>query len=274
MTVYLKTLLTFEYELKYLLLNLDESMPYVDKVILCEANRTHTGEERSYIYDKLKSKIPDKFRSKIIYVKGDLSKDTTLSKSNGRIIHKNEKIIRGFFTRHIKLYKNDIIFSVDTDEILYRKTYPILIQLLQNPGILGKAYKLNLVQFFYKINYLWMDKDFIGPTACTGNFYKLHPAQWRYHGKLYPEKAGCHFSWCMSVRDMIKKLAVYSHHQDYGHLAKKDILEEAIEKKTYPFNIHNDFRIATLNLNECKNIYPETLFDNLSLFEEVIYGKF
>ena len=61
-----------------------------------------------------------------------------------------------------------------------------------------------------------------------------------------PEKAGCHFSWCMSPKEMVYKLDTYSHPQ-YRFCADEDLLTEAIEKKTYPFNRDEKFDIEEIS---------------------------
>ena len=70
--IYLKTYFYTEHEVKFLKLNLLESFNHIDKFIICEFNRTHTGEEREYIFDNYKHLFTQEELSKIIYLPCDI----------------------------------------------------------------------------------------------------------------------------------------------------------------------------------------------------------
>ena len=80
--------------------------------------------------------------------------------------------------------------------------------------------------------------------------------RWREQGKITDEYVGCHFSWCMDVDAMLHKLETYGHPK-YRFCAKRDLLEDAIENKTYPFNDRTQFNIRELDPND--QIIPESL---------------
>lgn len=269
--VYLKTIFSAPNEIKYLKLNLRESFFHIDKFVICEFNRTHIGSEREFIFDNYWNEFSEEEKSKIIYIKGDISTLTKFSETDSNIIHEvNERLIRGYFASQIKLNLTDIVFSVDADEIIFEPEYKKIITQLKwwRPAI-----KLPLYQFFYKINYLWENNKFIAPTVCYAFFYKWrYPAHWRYQGVLYKKYAGCHFSWCLSVDEMIAKLNIYGHHQDYGHLAKQDVLQDAIDNKKYPFDLKTDFKIKVLNLEANKKYFPNSIYKMLDSFNGLI-GK-
>ena len=63
--IYLKTYFYTEHEFKFLKLNLIEGFNYIDKFIICEYNRTQTGEPREYIFEKNKHIFTDEELSKI-----------------------------------------------------------------------------------------------------------------------------------------------------------------------------------------------------------------
>ena len=50
----------------------------------------------------------------------------------------------------INLTENDIIISVDADEIIYKNMYTKILEEVNKKGIV----RLNLNLFFYKMNYL------------------------------------------------------------------------------------------------------------------------
>ena len=221
--IYLKTYFYSEHEVPFLKLNLLEAYPYIDKFLICEYNFTHTGLKREYIWEKVKNQLPQDKMDKVQYIKGDMADIAKYAYNDGSTIHKiNEPWMRGYFVKVLNLKDSDIIFSVDADEIIYGDMYPELIESVKNKGIL----RLKMNQFFYRVNYLWKDLIFKSSIVALYKVYKNRfPAQWRDAGPEYPRIVGCHFSWCMTVDQMLHKMECYSH-PEYRHLAKREILEE------------------------------------------------
>ena len=267
--IYLKTIFSAPNEIKFIKMNLHEAFDHIDKFFVCESNRSHTGAEKSLIFkEHLKKDFSEIEREKIEYIPSDISELTEYSNTDGKVIHRNENLIRGIFEREVKLHSNDIIFSVDADEILYSHVYE---KALDEIGFFRKALKLKLHQFFYRMNYLWVGKEFIAPTVCKVSFYKnKFPGQWRYDGKLLEEWAGCHFSWQLTVEEMVWKLKNYSHTHDYGHLANKEILEDAINKKKYPFDPKVNFDIQVLDVDKSSDLYPKSFYVLKEHFKDLI----
>ena len=265
--VYLKTYIYSPHEIKFVKLNLKESFHYIDKIIVCEYNRTHVGRKREYIFDQYLDSFSQKEQDKILYLPCDIS-DQVVQGENSDEVHKIERIMRGYFTSQIDLNDRDIIISVDADEIIFGPCYE---DILNHIGFFNRAVKLQLHQFIYKINYHWKNQKFIAPTVCRVDYYKgQYPAQWRYDGKLLPKNVGAHFSWCMSVDQMLKKLESYSHHYDFRHLAKREILEKAIQDRTYPFDPNRDFEIEVLDMSAEKGYFPESIYTMLDEFTGLI----
>ena len=202
--IYLKTYFYTEHEVKFLKLNLLESFDYIDKFIICEFNRTHTGEEREFIFDNYKHNFTEKELEKIIYLPCDISQETVYAKDDEEAIHRiNEPVMRGYFVKKVNLNDDDIIISVDADEIIYNHSYPKIIDNVNKKG----TTLLKLHQFFYKMNYHWYTNDFIAPVAIKySQFKNNYPSQLRYMGTLLNDYVGCHFSWCMTPNEMIYKL--------------------------------------------------------------------
>ncbi|MCL4439335.1 MAG: hypothetical protein M1609_01710 [Firmicutes bacterium] len=266
--IYLKTILSAPNEIKYLKLNLREAFTHIDKFIICEFNRTHVGTERELVLEKYLDVFTGDERKKIIYLGADISREANFAKNDSNLAHKNEQLMRGYFASQIDLNGEDIVFSVDADEIIFGRFYDKIIGQL---GFFNRALVLPLYQFYYRVNYLWENNEFIAPTVCKAKYYKnKYPAQWRYDGKLFPERTGCHFSWCLTIDEMLAKLETYAHHQDYGHLAKREILEAAVKNKTYPFDPNVDFRIKVLDIRKDKEYYPEEIYNMLDDFREVL----
>jgi len=266
--IYLKTIFSAPNEIKYLKLNLREAFDHIDNFIICEFNRTHTGEKRELIFERYLDQFSDEELDKIIYIGADISREAKPANGNSELAHKNEQLMRGYFASQVNLNSNDIIFSVDADEIIFGRYYE---QIMDKLSFYNRAIKLPLHQFFYRTNYLWENKDFVAPTVCKASYYKKkYPAQWRYDGKLYPEKVGCHFSWLLTIDEMINKLNSYSHNPEYGHLARREILEEAVRTKTYPFDPSIDFSIKVLDMHKDKQYYPSKIYSMLDEFQHLM----
>tara|TARA_R110002060_G_scaffold4985_12_gene7753 strand:- start:279 stop:1061 length:783 start_codon:yes stop_codon:yes gene_type:complete len=254
--VYLKTYFYVEHEIKFLVANLLESYEHIDKFIICEFNRTHTGMPRHMIgWDVIKDYFPKDKVDKVLYLPLDISHLTIEAYDNEDMIHaRNEPVMRSVFMKAIEFSDDDFIVSVDADEIIYSDSYPEIIEFVNSNG----PCQLNLHQFFYKMTYLWKDKDFIAPTALQYKHFKdRFPCNLRYEGVIFPKKAGCHFSWCMSPKEMVYKLHTYSHPR-YRHLADENILEKAIRDKKYPFD-DTDFNIEEIEITS--NILPRKMID-------------
>lgn len=242
--IYLKTYFYVEHEFQFLAANLEEAYPHIEKFIVCEFNRTHTGQPREMFgWEKVVKHLPEDKLDKVLYLPLDISEYTVDAYNDEPAIHRvNEPVMRSIFIKHVTLEDQDIVVSVDADEIIYQETYPKIIDLLKHHS----ACSLNLHQFFYKKTYLWKNKDFVAPTAAKYSYFKNRfPCNLRYEGPLMPEKAGCHFSWCMSPKEMVYKLHTYSHPQ-YRFCADEELLTDAIKNKTYPFNPNENFDIEEI----------------------------
>lgn len=253
--IFLKTYFYVEHELKFLKYNILEAYPFIEKFIVCEFNKTHTGMPRTYIgKEKVLQAIPQKYWDKILYLAIDLEGLTVEAYNREDLIHQiNEPVMRSVFMKHVNLKDEDIVVSVDADEIIYSETYNRIEEKLKETDVCS----LNLHQFFYKPTYLWVHKEFIAPTAAKFSHFKnSFPFNLRYEGETLKEKAGCHFSWCMTVDEMLYKLDTYSHPK-YRFCADKQLLENSILKKEYPFDRNQKFEIEEIPSNSL--ILPKSM---------------
>jgi hypothetical protein len=271
--IYLKTIFSAPNEIKYLKLNLAESFNHIDKFVICEFNRTHTGEDRELVFEKYWDEFTQQEKDKIIYIGADISKYANYAVDKQKQANINARVIRGYFASQIDLDKDDIIFSVDADEIILEQYYEEIIKELEKMKWpwQKKSLVLKLRQFYYRANYLWENNEFIAPIACRASCYKnKYPNDWRYTGKLYNKFVGCHFSWILTIDEMIKKLNMYSHQSTYAKFAKRDILEDAVKNKKYPFDPDVDFKIRVLDIYKDKEYYPRSLYSMLDKFKDFI----
>lgn len=258
--IYLKTYFYTEHEIKFLKLNILESFDFIDKFIICEFNRTHTGEPRDFIFEKYKHIFTEKELSKITYLPCDISNESVYAKNDEDLIHAvNEPLMRGFFVKLLNFNDDDIIISIDADEIIYGHMYEKIINNVKNHG----TTLLKMRQFYYKMTYHWYTNDFIAPVAIRYSEFKYtYPCQLRYMGKLLDEYIGCHFSWCMTPEEMIYKLETYSHPK-YRFCADLNLLNDAIHNKKYPFDSSVNFKINEISIDD--QMLPKNLDQILCL---------
>ena len=152
----------------------------------------------------------------------------------------------------------DIIIAVDADEVIYGPSYEEVASKL---SFFSRGFTLNLNLFIYKLNYLWKDEPFYAPVICRADLrQERYPAAWRYRGREYPGRHGCHFTWCMSIPEMVDKLKRYSHAQDHPGLADPIILQNAVEQKIYPFEPGRRFQIEVVDMESRREMFPSALF--------------
>ncbi len=252
------------HEIEFIIANLEECYDHIDKMIVCEFNINHTGVKREYQFLDLKDQIPEHLRDKLDYHACDVY-DVTKRAYNDEfsIQNINEPIMRSWFTKLYDFKDDDIIISVDADEIIDRRKLPYILDEVNDKDVV----RLKMRQFFYKKTYLWKNLDItVGLATKYGRIHPKYPKNWRYYannwsdkGELTDEYVGCHFSWCMDVDAMLYKLETYGHPQ-YRFCAKRDLLEDAIENKKYPFNPNTDFQIE--EISEDSEILPMAMRGN------------
>ena len=268
--IYFKTYFYSPHEIPFLILNLRESYKYIDKFIICEFNYTHTGMRKEYIWNYHKHKFPKDLIDKVLYLKIYMSNVAKYAYNNEPVIHRvNEPYMRGSFVKHIPIKDDDLVISTDADEIIYGEKYPELLKAARRKGSIC----LTLHQFFYRVNYWWKSKPFRAPTIALYRKMKgKFPNQWRYQGESYPGCVGCHFSWCMTSSEMLHKMKCYSDSPKYRHLEKKEILDKAIETRTYPFDPKRPFKIKVIDFTKSKLI-PKEMMKMKEMFNHLIWKE-
>jgi len=257
--LYLKSYCYSNHELPFIIANLEESYDYIDKYYLYEYNYTHCGRLKEYEILKVLHLIPEHFASKLCYKTIDLTEYMEDAYTNEDLIHNMiEPIQRSWIYNDdsVEFENNDIIIDIDCDEIIYKSSYPKLVQELNKKM---KPLSICLNQFFYKPNYLWTNCNFSSPTIYKYIMIKnqkkmikglkiknLRDLQYKTDN-IY----GCHMSWIMPVNYMIKKLHSYSH-PCYRKFANVEILQKAVDDKVYIFDLNRKFEIEELKINDDK----------------------
>lgn len=244
--VYFRTIFYTPTEIPFIKMNLMESYPYVDKFIIIEGNRTHVGGPKQFVFDKYLQDIPKVLREKICYIPADISPHTVdcSGTRDGKRMHTNEGVLWDCFEDYIDLKDDDIVLAADADEVIYQHMYPLFFEFLKKRS----AFFLPLHQFFYRMNYLWERYTYWAPVVCRASHFlgKPRPHKWRYDGEKFPFMTGCHFSWQLTIEQMIFKLQTYAHNDIYGHFADPDILSAAVREKPIHSNQQGIFRSESL----------------------------
>lgn len=255
--LYLKSYCYSIHELPFIIANLEEGYNYIDKLVLYEYNYTHTGLKKEYELEKVLYLIPNYLREKLFYKKFDITNYNEYAYDNESLIHSvNEPIQRSilFNDPYFNLNDDDIIIDHDIDEIIYKKSYPLLINELNQKNT---PISIKLNQFFFKHNYLWTDCNFSSPTIYKYGMVKNTNKQIKNLSIKYlrdlsnktNEIYGCHMSWVMPIEYMINKLECYGH-QKYRKFSNKNVLKKAVENKEYVFDKNRKFTIDELEFND------------------------
>jgi beta-1,4-mannosyl-glycoprotein beta-1,4-N-acetylglucosaminyltransferase len=244
----------------------------VDKFLIAEATRDHSGKEK-----KLNFKYNNflKFKNKIEYlVIDDLPIDIKSKKKNWDANHWRDQFQRNSLTRGFKqLDENDLIMISDIDEIPDPKK-------ITEFKIENKYACFMQKNFQSKINLLNVsDKYWMGTKICQKKYLKS--PQWlrdiktkkRPFWKFYKPKepqliydGGWHFSFLKNPKNIAKKIKAYSH-QEYNNEEFTDInsIENKINNLKDLFNRNIKYQKVELD-----DTFPKYILDNKKDFKNWI----
>ena len=245
---------------------------YVDKFIIAEATRDHSGKDKKLNFDY---KNFSKFKDKIEYlVIEDLPLHVKSKKKNWTPNHWRDQYQRNSLVRGFKNCNDlDLIMISDIDEIPNPKK-------LDEFNIKNKYACFMQKNFQSKLNLLnTTDKYWMGTKICQKKYLKS--PQWlrdiktkkRPFWKFYKPKepqlifdGGWHFSFLKKPKDIAKKIKAYSHQEFYR--------DEFIDEKKIAERIKNNIDLFDRNINYKKvdldKSFPEYVFNNKNLFKEWI----
>ena len=253
-------------------LRLNTLNEYVDKFIIAEATRDHSGKEKKLNFDYNKfSKFKDKINYLIIE---DLPLNVTSKKKNWDANHWRDQYQRNSLVRGFEQCdNNDLIMISDIDEIPDPKK-------LSEFNVKNKYACFMQKNFQSKLNLLNItDKYWMGTKICQKKYLKS--PQWlrniktkkRPFWKFYKPKepqlifdGGWHFSFLKNAKDISKKIKSYAHQEFYKD---KFVDEEKIANR-----IENKKDIFDRNIKyekvEIDQSFPEYIINNKSMFKEWI----
>lgn len=264
--LFLKTMVSNHSEVPFLWMMFAEAAPYVDKIIVTEFNQTHSGLPREMIFQQYVDQFQKVF-PQLVYLTGEDISGVIHEADTPDDHHHNETLMRGWFARQLKFRDSDVVFSTDADEVLYEATYKWVIDnfVRKTTGV-----RFRLHQFFYRPNYLWLGKEFIAPVALRyGRYKREFPTNWRYQGATLPGFWGVHFSWCIPIDEMVKKVKNYSHASEHKHLDQREIYLQARENGTFPFD-DREFHIHKISFSN--EILPPSFHTYSHLLDPDVLG--
>tara|TARA_B100000767_G_scaffold267960_1_gene287455 strand:+ start:89 stop:916 length:828 start_codon:yes stop_codon:yes gene_type:complete len=246
---------------------------YVDYFVVCEANKTHTGQYKGYNFDK---DFMSKYGEKIIYIQVD---DLPEIKIKGKKDYQLLKIqMENLFRGITKAQDNDLIILSDEDEI-------------PNPSAISNFkkndYKFGLFlqnMYYYKLNILGLDEgngNWAGSRICKKkhlksffNFRILKEKNINYpFWRIDKEKSvqliqngGWHFTYLMTPDEISKKIENMSHTEfNKGKFKNIDKIRENINNLIDPFD--RNLRLKKVKIDDT---YPEYLLKNVEKYKDWI----
>jgi hypothetical protein len=230
----------------------------VDVFVVAEADVTHTGLYRERTFEEFIN-ADMKSSPKFKYLPCVIDKRKIRTTRDPESFHSNEQLIRNAFAEELNLQEYDIVISCDADEVLFKRRIAFLVWKVKVGKMFAQSYCLRLNQIIYRFKYHWKDCDFRGPTVSrAGYFMKKERPQWRYEGRFTLKKSGTHFSWVMSIEDMLNKIQSYAHSSEFEHLANIKSLRSMVDELKYPFEPNRKFTVVKQRTLGAR-VYPKSL---------------
>jgi len=282
---------TFFNELDLLEIRLNELDSLVDYFIIVEADKTHTGIQKKYIFEENKQRFK-KFFKKIIYIKIKLP----LNK-NSWILEKFQRMQINSGLTNCNL--NDIIMISDIDEIPNKQEIKNIIKkpfrkntfiqklttpIYKNYSIykrniffrkIGSRFKQNVFVCKQKLYYYYLNgllSDNWKGTVITN--YDTYKHIFNSNPQILREirdkqqtinDGGWHFSYLGGYNKIIKKLSSFAHteYNTSKYKNKKFILNKIETGK----NLFNDKKINYITID---STYPNWILKNTKKYKKLI----
>lgn len=275
--------MTFFNELDMLELRLNILDSMVDKFVIVEGNKTHTGSDKEFILEKNFDRF-SKWSDKIIYIKvedfPELKNSDNDSLGNNWLYENYQRdcIIRGLKDAR----EDDIIFTSDCDEIW---NPVVLKKFLKNYK--GGIYSLKLFNCYYSYNtvdiYSFYTKkskvcyyrDLINPMQeikgieyCKHSCYGL-PTYLRFCKGKNIYASGWHFSYINDIESIIlKRQSIVEQQYNTKNNMKASTIKSNIEQNKDILGQGGKF----VNL-EPKGFLPQYIIDNYDKYSSFINTK-
>ena len=239
---------------------------HVDKFVVVEATRDHSGNSKKLNFDINNFQ---KFKEKIIYhVVEDIPQEVRNYKKGWSPNFYRENFHRDSISKAIEnCDSDDLILISDADEI---PNFDAI-----NNSKIKKFALLRQKNFYYKIN-LQSENEWLGTGVCYKKYLKS--PQWLRNKRFLRRgflrrlffktqiinNGGWHFSFLKTPEDIIKKMNAYGH-GELAHQIDKEKIEKSIQSKE--FFINPKIQLKKVSIDQT---FPSYIYNNLSTFKDWI----
>lgn len=237
-------------EFQLLDLKIAEQMDHIGKMIIVEAERTHSNKPKDVLLHKHPS-----------YKHSKLERLLVKAKEFQPIPSYNEAYQRDVAMRNKKINDDDIIISCDIDEIIPAHDFPEIIDKIRK----FEYVRFGMQLYYYKINLLM--GTWRSPIGVTGKFFKesgktLTQLRHAKKGRVI-QTQGKHFSYLLNPKDIETKLQSFVHCKmgkniDLKHIKKKVASGEDLFKRG-----DRKGKVVAIDKN-----YPKTIINNLDKWKD------
>ena len=258
---------TFFNELELLEFRLNILYEHVDHFVIAEANKTHTGKEKGFIFEENKDRFSE-FLDKVIYVKvEDLPSYREHMKTQGQVDWVPENFQRNCLARgliHQRLTAEDRVMVSDLDEIPNPKT---MRENLHHPGWITLRQKL----YYYYINceqkQLWD-----GPVIASPATFNICQDLRNNRGTNPIENGGWHFSFMGGADRIQEKIQNIAESNLVKHkvLGVEDI-EKKMKTQTDLFDRDDDF--AQKRIVDIDDTFPEGTLSFVKKYPQFVFSE-
>ena len=245
---------------------------YVDKFVIAEATKDHTGKDK-----KLNFNINNfsKFKDKITYiVVDDLPMNIKHYKKNWPVHHLRDQHQRNSLYKGYKnCDDNDLIMISDIDEIpdpnkikdfKITNKYACFIQ----KNFQSKINLLNISEKYWMGTKI-IQKKYLKSPQWLRNIKTSKPKFWKFYKPRQPQliyEGGWHFSFLKEPERISKKIKSYSHSEyNKPEFTDEKKIKERIRNRIDIFD--RDFKYKKVDLD---NTFPKYILENLSKYKNWI----
>ena len=244
----------------------------VDKFVIAEATRDHSGKEKKLNFN-IKNFL--KFKNKIRYlVIDDLPIDVRSQKKNWDSNHLRDQFQRNSLIRGFEeLSENDLIMISDIDEIpdpkkisefKVKNKYACFMQ----KNFQSKINLLNMSDEYWMDRKICQKKYLKSPQWLRGIKTKKRPF-WKFYKPKEPQlifDGGWHFSFLKNPKNIAKKIKAYSH-QEYNkkEFTNVNLIEDKIINLKDLFNRNIKYQKVKLD-----DTFPQYILKNREIFKNWI----
>jgi beta-1,4-mannosyl-glycoprotein beta-1,4-N-acetylglucosaminyltransferase len=230
-------------EFDLLSVRLAEHDPFVDYFVLVQADRTHSGEIKPLHFSKTDPRFAQ-YVHKMFVVNVPLQE-----KPESAWV--NESLQRQAVFTAVEYDPQDIVYLSDVDEIISRHHWRYLLNRMKREKLIGvwlKMYyyflNLELIDHPWAMAKIMKAKVFL-ESKVSGNEIRCSPA-----AITTPFPCGWHFSYLMTVEQIIQKISAYGH-QENNKAEFKDPknIEQAMKGRKDLFGRDMVFKTVRFNQN-------------------------